>query len=83
MSESKWLTAQEAGAHVRMSPETVRRHAVRGEVRGSFTAGRWLFRVADLDAWLDSRANQAAPKPSFTGLTPLSRARMKSKLQRL
>ena len=52
------LTVPEAAAYMRCADWTVRAMARRGDLRGSHVGGRWLFRLEDLDAFIDDQANR-------------------------
>jgi excisionase family DNA binding protein len=48
------LTVAEAAARTPFSTKTILRALVAGELVGSKVRNRWLIRLNDLDAWLDS-----------------------------
>ena len=53
------LTLKEAAEFLRLSPETVERQAVQGNIPGQLIEGSWRFLHAALEDWLrhqDSRA---------------------------
>lgn len=55
-------TVPEVAARLRCAEWTVRDMARKGELRGSLIAGRWLFEDADIQAYIDSRANVPGPE---------------------
>jgi hypothetical protein len=61
------LTREEAALYLRMSPITLQCWAARGTgpryCRSGDKRGRVLYRRADLDAWLESRAVGATVAP--------------------
>jgi excisionase family DNA binding protein len=46
------MTTQEAADYLRLGPDTLKRKARAGEVPAAKTGRKWLFRKAELDAWL-------------------------------
>lgn len=53
----KMLTANEVAQQLRLEPQTVVRHLRRSELRGSKVGRRWLVAEADVQAFVDERAN--------------------------
>jgi excisionase family DNA binding protein len=45
------LTAKEAAAFLRCSPDRVKRHARAGRLRGAKVGRQWRFRRRDLERW--------------------------------
>ena len=48
------LTLGEAAGVLRLNPRTVRAYVKRGEIEARIIGGRWRFRRADLDAFIES-----------------------------
>jgi hypothetical protein len=46
----EWMTTQEAGHYLRLTPCALRARVRRGTVRAHDDNGRWLFRRSELDA---------------------------------
>lgn len=46
------MTSQEAADYLRLGVDTLKRKARAGELPAAKTGRKWLFRKADLDAWL-------------------------------
>ncbi|MEN6305895.1 MAG: helix-turn-helix domain-containing protein [Armatimonadia bacterium] len=46
------MTSQEAAEYLRLGVDTLKRKARAGELPAAKTGRKWLFRKADLDAWL-------------------------------
>jgi excisionase family DNA binding protein len=62
-----WRDPKQAGARALVSPATIKRAALRGELRGFKVGGRlWRFTDADIDAWVES---QRAPAPYIVPTT--------------
>jgi excisionase family DNA binding protein len=62
-----WRDAKQAGARALVSAATIKRAALRGELRGFKISGRlWRFQDADIDAWIES---QRAPAPYIVPTT--------------
>ena len=69
------LTVAEAAARTPFSTKTILRALVAGELVGSKVRNRWLIRLNDLDAWIDSGRTAAivnvprlrAPQPTPVG----------------
>jgi len=58
---SPYLATYEAVAYTRTSPKTLRRAELKGELT-AFKPGRVkLYRVADLDRWVATKATQITP----------------------
>ena len=68
------MTPAEAAAYLRLSPESVKRKALRGEVPAAKTGRKWLFRRADLDAWLAAGGTVAHDRPDALDRALLSEA---------
>ena len=62
------LTTEEAAAHVGVSPRTLERYRVTGAGPRFLKVGRKvLYRLADLDAWLESRVRRSTSDPGPHG----------------
>ena len=48
------LTIAEAAEILRLHPRTLREYLRRGELRGRIVGGRWRFRRADLEAFVEN-----------------------------
>ncbi|MBU0606873.1 MAG: helix-turn-helix domain-containing protein [Armatimonadetes bacterium] len=46
------MTSREAAEYLRLGVDTLKRKAREGEVPAAKTGRKWVFRKADLDAWL-------------------------------
>jgi len=46
------MTSREAADYLRLGVDTLKRKARAGDVPAAKTGRKWLFRKADLDAWL-------------------------------
>jgi excisionase family DNA binding protein len=53
------MTVPEVAEHLRCSEWAVRTLARNGSLRGSLVSGRWLFRLEDVDEYVDEQANRA------------------------
>ncbi len=58
MTDSPYLTVEQAGEYLHLHPCTVRELVRDGEIRGSKPANRWLFTRGDLDAFVNASANR-------------------------
>ena len=54
------LDSREAAALLLMHHKTLERKARKGEVPGYQIAGRWCFRVSELDRWLKGQVNSSS-----------------------
>ena len=46
-----WMTVEEVAEHLKLSRSKVYEMAQRGEIPCSKIAGRWRFRLAEVDEW--------------------------------
>jgi excisionase family DNA binding protein len=66
----KWLTIEEASAHSRLSPDTLRRLIQRGKLPASRpSARRLVVSERDLDEYLQSCRVGVAPPPPWAAST--------------
>jgi excisionase family DNA binding protein len=52
------MTVPEVAEHLRCSEWAVRTLARSGALRGSLVSGRWLFRLEDVEEYVDEQANR-------------------------
>ena len=50
---SKWMDLNHVSDHTSLSPSTIRRAIQRGELKASKKTGKLLFKVADVENWLN------------------------------
>ena len=63
------LTTEEAAEYVGTSPRTLERYRVTGEGPRFLKVGRKvLYRLADLDAWLETRVRRSTSDPGPHGV---------------
>ena len=70
----RYLTNDEAAAHLRLSPRTLEKQRVLGGgPRFRKFGRRVLYAIADLDAWADGRSFETTSDPDSAGLCPADR----------
>ncbi|MGQ0701159.1 helix-turn-helix transcriptional regulator [Panacagrimonas sp.] len=63
---SRYLTNDEAAAHLRLSPRTLeKQRVIGGGPRFRKFGRRVMYAVADLDAWADARSFEATSDPEY------------------
>jgi|TARA_B110000116_G_scaffold267597_1_gene280157 excisionase family DNA binding protein len=52
-STNRWMDIKETSQHTAVSSSTIRRAVKRGELQASHRTGKLLFRIADVERWLN------------------------------
>ncbi len=66
---STYLTCDEAGAHLKLSPRTLEKlRTIGGGPRFRKFGRRVMYSLQDLEAWSDSRACESTSDPIYTAL---------------
>ena len=52
-SSNRWLDIKEVSNHTSVSNSTIRRAVQRGELKASHSTGKLLFKVSDVERWLN------------------------------
>jgi len=64
-----YLNCEQAGAHLNLSPRTLEKlRTLGGGPRFSKLGRRIVYKVADLDAWAESRACESTSDPAYSTL---------------
>lgn len=65
-----YLNCEQAGAHLNLSPRTLEKlRTIGGGPRFRKLGRRIVYKLADLDAWSDSRACESTSDPVYTALS--------------
>jgi hypothetical protein len=68
-SAAAYLNCEQAGAHLSLSPRTLEKlRTLGGGPRFRKLRRRIVYKVADLDAWAESRACHGTSDPTYTAL---------------
>jgi hypothetical protein len=68
-SAAAYLNCEQAGAHLNLSPRTLEKfRTIGGGPRFRKLGRRIVYKVADLDAWAESRACESTSDPAYTAL---------------
>ena len=52
-SSKEWFTINELSTYTSLSPSTIRRAIQRGELKASKKTGKLLFKISDVERWLN------------------------------
>lgn len=64
-----YLTCEEAGKHLKLSPRTLEKmRTIGGGPLFRKLGRRVMYSIADLDEWADSRACESTSDPTYVGL---------------
>lgn len=67
--DSPYLTCDEAGAHLKLSPRTLEKmRTIGGGPRFRKFGRRVMYAVQDLDAWSDARSCESTSDPAYMAL---------------
>jgi hypothetical protein len=68
-SAAAYLNSEQAGAYLNLSPRTLEKlRTIGGGPRFRKLGRRIVYKVADLDAWAESRACDSTSDPTYTAL---------------
>ncbi len=71
------LNVHQVAEYLQLNLSTVYQWAQQGRLPAIKLGGRWRFRKADLDRWLDEQTRRPEPLPPETGALPDESARLR------